>query len=327
MNSAGVYQSWLARHQLAEANLTQIGWIFGFYNFFSFFAGVALGPTLDAQGPRLVTLGGAMLLLALYASLGLCRSYWHFFLCFGLLGSLSTSMLFTAAMATVQQCFSTRRGLATGIAISGGSVGGIVSPLVLGSLLPRVGFAWATRAVALIMVPFLAAALALVRGHGPVSPRVGNEALQGRPSEHAILTARVLVISVGAFFVELAMFIPVTYIVSYACAHNMSVDTAYTMTTLLNLGSMLGRWLPGWAGDGLGYFNTQIAALALCLAAILGLWMPFGGSLAGLVVFVLLFGLGSGSGISLVPVCIAQLCHGEAYARTFTCVYSIGSFG
>ena len=41
----------------------------------------------------------------------------------------------------------------------------------------------------------------------------------------------------------------------------------------------------------------------------------------------ILFGIGSASGISLVPVCIAQLCETRDYGKTFTAVYSIASMG
>ncbi|CAK7235803.1 hypothetical protein SEUCBS140593_009404 [Sporothrix eucalyptigena] len=131
----------------------------------------------------------------------------------------------------------------------------------------------------------------------------------------------------GCFCSFLGLFIPMTYIASYAQAQGMSLHTAYLMVTLMNVGSLLGRWLPGWLGDKLGRFNTQVAALSLCLVSILGIWKSAGDKLAVLTVFVLLFGLGSGSGISLVPVCIAQLCKTEDYGKYFTAIYSVGSFG
>ncbi|KAH6887470.1 MFS transporter, MCP family, solute carrier family 16, member 10 [Thelonectria olida] len=324
MNSVGVYQSWISQHQLKNETASDIGWIFGFYNFFSFFAGLPMGPIFDAKGPRVLSLCGAALLLATYIILGFCEQYWHFFLCFGLLGSLATCMLFTSAIGTVQHWFLRRRGLATGMAISGGSVGGIVSPLILGALFPKIGFGWAMRAMALIMVPFVVVGVCLLRSRLPPSKGSKSSVL---PDFRILMAPRMAILATGALFIELGLFIPMTYITSYATSHGMSTETAYRMVMLLNVGSLIGRWLPGWFGDKLGRFNAQIAALTLCLVSVLAVWLPFGHNTAGLTAFVVLFGLGSGSGISLVPVCIGQLCKTEDYGKTFTAVYSVGSFG
>ncbi|KAH7131123.1 MFS transporter, MCP family, solute carrier family 16, member 10 [Dactylonectria macrodidyma] len=324
MNSAGVYQNWISQHQLKDETAGDIGWIFGFYNFFSFFAGLPLGPVFDAKGPRALSCCGAVLLLATYIILGFCQQYWHFFLCFGILGSLGTCLLFTSAIGTIQHWFLRRRGLATGVAISGGSVGGIVSPLILGALLPKIGFAWSMRVMALLMVPFVALGVSLMRSR--LHPQKTSSA-SFLPDPRILTTPRMIILAIGAFFVELGLFIPMTYITSYALSYGMSTGTAYRMVMLLNVGSLIGRWLPGWLGDKWGRFNAQIAALSLCLVSVLGIWLPLGHRIAGLTAFVVLFGLGSGSGISLVPVCIGQLCKTEDYGKTFTAIYSVASFG
>jgi len=326
MNSVGVYQDWISQNQLKGISPGKVGWIFGFYNFFSFFAGLPLGPIFDSRGPRGLSFCGTILLVATYLALGNCNEYWQFFICFGLLGSLSTCLFFTSAIGTVQHWFLRRRALATGMAISGGSVGGIVSPLILSALIPKVGFTWTMRIMALVMAPFAVAGWIIMRGRLP-SCTSKSRKLSFMPDLRVLLTTRMSIMTIGALFIELGLFIPLTYVASYAVSHGMSTKVAYRMVTLLNVGSLLGRWLPGWAGDKMGRFNAQIIALVLCLVSILGIWLPTGHSVAGLTAFVILFGLGSGSGISLVPVCIGQLCKTEDYGKTFTAVYSIGSFG
>lgn len=323
-NSIGVYQSWISDNQLKGTSPGKIGWIFGFYNFFSFFVGLPLGPMFDAKGPKALAFCGALMLVTTYLLLGQCREYWHFFLCFGLAGSLSTGLLFTAAIGTVQHWFFRRRGLATGLAICGGSVGGITSPLALGALLPRVGFTWTMRTMALVMVPFLIIAFVLMKSrlHSTKGTRASI-----LPDLRVILRRDLSVLAVGVIFIELGLFIPMTFVASYAIAQGFSTQAAYRIVTLMNVGSFLGRLLPGWIGDRLGRFNAQIVALLLCLVSILAVWRPAGHTLPGLTAFTFLFGLGSGSGISLVPVCIGQLCKTEEYGRTFTVIYSVGSFG
>ncbi|CAG9954372.1 unnamed protein product [Clonostachys rosea f. rosea IK726] len=325
MNSIGVYQNWLSTHQLEGYSSGSIGWIFGLYNFLSFFTGILIGPLFDTKGPKPLSISGSVLLLLTYVLLGWCSKYWHFMLCFGILGSFSTCLLFTAAMGTVQHWFLKRRGLATGLAICGGSVGGITTPLVLSALLPKIGFAWAMRALALLMVPFVACGILLMRGRNQDISTMPKSIL---PDITVLWEPRKGVLTVAALFIELGLFIPMTYVASFATSHEMSSEAAYRTVTLMNVGSLIGRWLPGWLGDKLGRFNMLNIALALCIVSIFGIWLPpTGASTAGLTAFAVIFGIGSGSGISLLPVCVGQLCETENYGKTFTAVYSVGSIG
>lgn len=79
--------------------------------------------------------------------------------------------------------------------------------------------------------------------------------------------------------------------------------------------------------DSGGRFNVAILAIIVTVLSVLGIWLPFGSSKAGLIAFALLFGLGSGSNISLTPVCIGQLCDVSQYGRYYTTCFSIVSLG
>jgi hypothetical protein len=58
----------------------------------------------------------------------LCKTYWQVFLAQGLAGGIGLGILFLPALAVVPHWFQRRRALATGIIISGSSVGGIAFP-------------------------------------------------------------------------------------------------------------------------------------------------------------------------------------------------------
>ena len=150
MNSLGTYQSYLSTHQLKDQTEQAIGWIFGIYAFLSFFCGIQIGPVFDAKGPRWLVLSGSFLMMLTYLLLGICTQYWHFLIVFGILGGLGTSLIFSPAVAAVGHFFLRKRGQMTGLATVGGSLGGIVYPLILQALFPKIGFAWSTRVIALI---------------------------------------------------------------------------------------------------------------------------------------------------------------------------------
>jgi hypothetical protein len=123
MNSVGVFHSYLAENQLKGHSESTISWIFSMYIFLSFFCGLQIGPIFDAHGPKWLVLAGSILLCLSMFLLGICTKYWHFFLVFGVLGGLGTSLIFTPALAAVSHFFLLKRGNATGIATAGGSHG------------------------------------------------------------------------------------------------------------------------------------------------------------------------------------------------------------
>ena len=83
---------------------------------------------------------------ALQAEL-ISQSYYQFLLSFGLLAGLSSSLLFTPNISAIGHWFQRRRALATGIAFTGGSIGGVIFPLVVLYLAPKIGFPLAIRAI------------------------------------------------------------------------------------------------------------------------------------------------------------------------------------
>ncbi|EAW11592.1 uncharacterized protein ACLA_092900 [Aspergillus clavatus NRRL 1] len=131
----------------------------------------------------------------------------------------------------------------------------------------------------------------------------------------------------GVFFIEWGFFIPLEYIASYTLAMGLSPRLSSLMVVFLNAGSFPGRWLPGILADRIGRFNTLILANVLCLVSVLAIWLPAQGNVVAVVTFAVVFGFGSGSNISLVPVCVGELCPTEQYGRYYTTVYTIVSLG
>ncbi|CAK4033761.1 MFS general substrate transporter [Lecanosticta acicola] len=324
MNTAGTYQAYLATHQLSSYSDSTIGWIFSLYTFLAFGAGVQVGPLFDKYGPIWLTVTGAICTLLSIFLLGVCTAYWHFIIVFGILGGLGNAFIFTTSVAAVGHFFFKGRGNAIGIACCGGALGGVICPLMLQSLFPKVGWAWATRTQGFIYIFCFLLAIGLVRSRLP--PRPGGSALPDvRVFRHVPFT----LVTCGAFFLELGLFIPIGYITLYAqAAHGaFSPAFAYQLLAIFNAGSFLGRWAPGYLADKLGRFNTQITAVFLCAVSAPCLWLPAtvlvdnsgsGSSKAILgltITFVSLMGFASGSNISLTPVCVGMLCPTKEYGR------------
>lgn len=72
MNTIGIFQAYIATHQLSDYAESDIAWIFSMYSFLSFFGGVQIGPYFDARGPRLLIFSGSVCLGASTLLLGSC---------------------------------------------------------------------------------------------------------------------------------------------------------------------------------------------------------------------------------------------------------------
>lgn len=236
---------------------------------------------------------------------------------------LGGALLNNPAYAAIGHYFNRRRGLATGLAATAGSVGGIVFPLILQATLPRLGYAWSMRVLGFILLALAVPANLLVRTRLPPSQRTGSL----WPDLWLFLDPRLAACCGGIFFMEYGVLVPLTYVVSYAADHGLDPGESYVLPALLNAGSVVGRAVPGLLADRWGRFNMIILTVALCAVSILALWLPAGGSKAVLVVFTIVLGFASGGNVSLLPVCVGQLCDSRDYGRFLSSSMLVASFG
>lgn len=322
-NSLAAFQAYISENQLASYQTSQVGWIFSVWTFLLFACGIYVGPIFDVYGPRWLVLSGSICVVLMLLALGACTQYWHFMVVFGIIGGIGSALLFTPSIACVGHFFYRKRGNATGVASTAGALGGIVFPLLLQSLIPKLGFAWATRIMGFILL-FLCILANLF-----ITSRLPRSQVRRFPHPNIRILARPAMAwtVVAVFLLEWALFIPLTYITSYAMDKNYSPSFAYQTLPILNVGSVFGRWLPGFYADIIGRYNTCTLVTILTIFSIFAVWLPFGGHTAGIVVFALIFGFSTGSNISLAPVSIGQLCDTKDYGRYYATCYMIVSLG
>ena len=250
--------------------------------------------------------------------------YYQIVLTFSILSGLGGSLLNSPAYAAIGHFFYKRRGFATGIAASAGGVGGIIFPLVLRSTLESVGFAWSMRILGFILL-FL-----LLPSNWLLATRVsaaGSEQKSAWPDWRVFRDPKFSLCCAGIFLMEYGVLIPLTYIMSYAQAHGLDVGGSYMLPALLNGGSVVGRILPGLASDKMGRFNMLMMTVGGCAVMVLALWLPAGDSKPMLIAFTVLLGFTSGGNVSLIPVCIGQVCDTENYGRFLSTAMLVAGFG
>lgn len=246
---------------------------------------------------------------------------WQFILAFGVILGVGSSLIFTPCIAAVGHWFKARRGLATGVASTAGGIGGIIYVLMLARLFDTIGYAWATRTLALICLVSICIGVCLVRSRLPPAP-----AASVHPDLRIFKDVSFLHLSIGVFLLEFSLFIPLAYISSYALHQGFGADFAYNLLPILNASSVVGRILPGWYADIVGPLNVCIGSVVLSFIACFGVWLPAGHTKPGVVIFAILFGIGSGTSISISPVCVGQMCKTQNYGRYYATTYTLVSF-
>ena len=232
----------------------------------------------------------------------LSTEYYQLLLSQGICSPIGASAVLYPAMSTVVTWFFKRRGLALGVMVSGSSLGGVLFPIMVQNLIPRIGFPWTMRVCAFLILGLLSFASVSVRSRIPPKHRPFSVMDFIRPfGEPAFAT-----VSLGNFFRFLGPFTPFNYITLSAISLGMSINLSNYLVSLLNVGSIFGRIFPGWAADKLGRYNIQIAMCTISFIVNLAIWLPARGD-TPIIVFVILYGIASGSFVSLAPTIIAQI--------------------
>lgn len=201
-------------------------------------------------------------------------------------------------------------------------MGGVIFPLIILYLAPTIGFAWSIRVVALICAVLLCLSSVLLRQRLPK-----NKAAGASVDIKALRDPKFAAATVATFLIEFAVFIPYSYISSYAINVGMEPRKAYMLNALLNAGAIPGRALPGYAADTIGVYNTMCITSFTCAAFVLALWQTSYDSEPRIIAFTVLYGFWSGAAISLTSVCIGKVCRVQDLGKRIGTAFFIASFG
>ena len=135
-----------------------------------------------------------------------------------------------------------------------------------------------------------------------------------------------LVISDNKFilftFPDKGIFIPFFYIVEYAKFLSISDDMAFYILAVMNAGGLLGRIAPAYLADKVGRFNLLVPSAFLSGLSCLVFWF-FAKSLVAVMMFSVVYGFLSGSFVSVINPCVAQISHMSQMGTRIGLLYSI----
>ncbi len=301
--------------------------------------GISAGFLIDRLGPRRIILAG--LLFAAIAFLG--YGWMHSLGVFYLFYFLQTAGYVVAGpipnQVLISNWFDRFRGRAMATAYLGAGIGGAAAPALAGFLIKHVGWRWAMRSIAaVILLVLIPVTLKMVRNRpsdlnllpdgtpAPDQPRVTAARVPGFDSLRAVLrTPAFWLIALGSFMSIGAVGGVIQHLVLFLKDSGFTLDEATRVPIVLLMSSLAGRIIMGWLAD---RFPKKYVMLAACLCvagAVPLLYSPNLGTMA--YVFAAIFGFGMGADYMLIPLITADCFGVRSLGRIMGVIITTDSFG
>lgn len=165
INSFGVFQTYYV--SALGHPPSDISWVGSVQIFLLFFVGTFSGRATDYGLFRVTFIAGSLLQLLGVFMTSLSTRYWQLLLAQGICTGLGNGLIFCPSLALLSTYFTKKRALAIAIAASGTSTGGLVYPVIVQQLLPKIGFGWTVRVLGFVMLATQATALAFIKTRLP----------------------------------------------------------------------------------------------------------------------------------------------------------------
>lgn len=317
------------------ASRGSVSLVFSLAGFLYFGLGVVTGPAADRWGARRLAAAGMALTGAGLALAGAARSLGEVYVAYGLGVGLGVGCSYVPAIAAVQRWFVRRRGLASGLAVSGIGVGTLVMPPLASALIGSLGWRGAYAALG-GGVAVIGVAMALLidndprdRGLGPdgaaAVPERRGEPPPGTPRRDAVRSRPFVGLYVACMICSFGLFVPFVHLVPYAVDHGVPRGSAVLLVGMIGAGSTAGRFLLGSMADRIGRKRALVVMFA-GMAASLAVWAA-SSALWLLVAFALGYGVFYGGFVAVIPALVMDYFGSRHISGIIGALYTSVAFG
>ncbi|KAH7059735.1 major facilitator superfamily domain-containing protein [Linnemannia elongata] len=306
----------------------------------TYLAGFLAGIVADRFGFRLTAMTGSVIMTVALILASFSTQVWHLYLTQGVLFGIGASLTYYPAIAAPSHYFSRKRGLATGIAVSGVGAGGLILAPLTDSLIGHFDIYWTLRILAFICFVICGGASLLIsesKEHYASKESIEDdmdEKLEASITEDksffealkVFKDPQFLSLSIAELAASIGFLIPLYYMQTYAVFIGLSQEKGALILGLTSGASLAGRVLLGVISD---YVPNSYALLFCSWAtalAIVILW-TIARSFGMLLLSGLIFGFFGGGYLSLVPVAVADSFGTMQMASTIGLMYAAAGFG
>jgi MFS transporter, OFA family, oxalate/formate antiporter len=272
------------------------------------FMGFVSGRLADKFGTRKVIMAAGIFLGSGYVLGSMVQEIWQYYLTSGVIVAIGAGGFWVPAVSMISRWFARRRGLITGIAISGIGLGMGVYPLMASHLLTIFEWRKALFIVGistLVLLVLLAQLLERKKAGVKEQSMPWNEAhrsssqTKGYTFSEALKTKQLWMLIPAWMFYGIIYNVISVHCVPYATDIGMTAVAAAGIMTIMGLIGIPGRIGIGYFGDRINIKSTFIVSFSVLTAGFVGL--VFSETIISLQIFALVFGVFSGLGIMLAP--------------------------
>jgi MFS family permease len=294
------------------------------------FLSIFCGKVTDTFGPRLVMTGCGFFLGLGYWLMSTVSSVWQLYLFFGVVVAIGMSATFVPANTIVARWFFKKRGLMTGIVLSGNGVGTIIVPPITRWLISSFGWrtAYTFIAVAAFVLIILAAQI-LKREPADVGKLAYGLTEEKEDPYHvkvsdyslgdAIHTWQLWVLCIMSFCIWLCVGIIMVHIVIHATGQGISSSGAITVLVIIGASSIPSKVIMGGIADRIG--NKSAFIISFIIMSCSFLWLMAAQGTWMFIIFGIIFGFAYGALSPLMSPMVAEFfgigSHGVILGFTF----------
>jgi MFS transporter, MCT family, aspergillic acid transporter len=159
--------------------------------------------------------------------------YYQILLSQGVCSAIGVAAIFQPALACIMGWFDKKRGVAYGILSTGSSLGGVIFPIMVNRLIRQVGYGWAMRISAFLILALLVIANVTVKARRPP----GRVELTGAQMVKSFRDLPFLALAVGVGFMTFGVYIPIVFLPLEGIAvGGLSQDLSQYIVSIFNAG-------------------------------------------------------------------------------------------
>ncbi|KAM5472415.1 hypothetical protein MauCBS54593_003006 [Microsporum audouinii] len=298
----GAFQASYSMSILSSSSQSALSWIGSTQAFLILFVGLFSSRAANAGHFYHVAVIGILLQVLGLVITSFSTKYYQFLLAEGLCVGIGSGLLFAPGITIAASCFSTRRPLATAIAISGAAIGGIAFPIVSYWLIAAVGFPWAVRIITSLMFLTSGSTIYTLRVN-PSSPEAQNkwQLLDFSSFKDPVHCTFVIGTTLGF----IAGFIPFFYAPTYALGLGLRSELAGYFLSAMNTASLIGGFALSIIATRVGNLNTLI--FFTNISGIIFISIILAQNAAGLIIASLIYAFVAGYQLLLVLTAVASI--------------------
>ncbi len=301
------------------------------------FVGITMGGLTDKFGPRVILTTCGILLGLGYLLMSQVTSLWQLYLFEGIIVGVGMSALYAPVLSLIARWFVKRRGLMTGIVLSGLGIGQLVMPPVISRLIEN--FDWRFSYVILGIVALLVIVIAtqflkrdpstmrqVPYGESENKSQVAMDLSKDYSLGEAAKTVQFWLLVIVKFCYGYYMFSIVIHIIPHVTDLGISAVDAANVMAICGAMMVVASFSLGRVIDSIGPRKVFILCFAIAFASLL--WLLQAKEIWMFYLFAVFFGLANGGNVTADTPMVARLFGLKSIGSIVgisSCAFSVGA--